>query len=124
MCIWRWVAATSIALWMQTALAEDLTAADIIRNLVDNPYIAHWWPGGAERPYRPTFSGTGANRVRALGRLVSYYYMGSLIIPSLVVPAAADGPVLVGDPVVGRIRISRIRWTAPGDGGIVGGSPI
>ena len=58
-------------------------AADMIRHLDENEYIARWWPGGKERPYRPTFSGTGSNRVRAVGRLVGYNYMGSVIIPRL-----------------------------------------
>ncbi len=58
-------------------------AADLIRHLDENPYVARWWPGGPERPYRPSFSGTGANRVRAVGRLVGYQYMGSTIIPAI-----------------------------------------
>lgn len=58
-------------------------AADMIRHLDENPYIARWWPGGKERPYRPSFSGTGANRVRALGRLVLYNYASNTIIPRL-----------------------------------------
>lgn len=58
-------------------------AADMIRHLGENQYVARWWPGGVQRPYRPAFSGTGANRVRAVGRLVLYTYMGSVIIPRL-----------------------------------------
>lgn len=58
-------------------------AADMIRHLDENPHIARWWPGGITRPYRPAFSGTGANRVRALGRLVLFNYLSSLIIPRL-----------------------------------------
>jgi hypothetical protein len=58
-------------------------AADMIRHLDENPHIARWWPGGKERPYIPSFSGTGANRVRAVGRLVLFNYMGSVIIPTL-----------------------------------------
>lgn len=58
-------------------------AADMIRHLDENPHIARWWPGAMSRPYRPTFSGTGANRVRALGRLVLFNYLSSLIIPRL-----------------------------------------
>lgn len=58
-------------------------AADTIRHLDENEYVAPWWPGGLERPYRPSFSGTGANRVRAVGRLVLFNYMGNTIIPRL-----------------------------------------
>ena len=58
-------------------------AADMIRHLDENRYIAHWWPGGKKRPYRPTFSGTGANRVRAVGRLVLFNYLSNTIIPRL-----------------------------------------
>ena len=36
MCVWRWVAAATVALWMQSALAEDLTAADIIRKAMEH----------------------------------------------------------------------------------------
>jgi len=58
-------------------------AADMIRHLSENPVIARWWPGGVEKPYRPSFAGTGANRVRAVGRLVLYNYLSSTIIPRL-----------------------------------------
>lgn len=59
-------------------------AADMIRHLSENQFIARWWPGGSDqRPFIPSFSGTGANRVRAVGRLVLYNYMGSTIIPRL-----------------------------------------
>jgi hypothetical protein len=58
-------------------------AADMIRYLDENPHIARWWPGAPTRPYRPSFSGTGAHRVRAVGRLVLYNYMSSVIIPRL-----------------------------------------
>ena len=36
MCVWRWMAAATVALWMQSALAEDLTAADIIRKAMEH----------------------------------------------------------------------------------------
>lgn len=58
-------------------------AADMIRHLNENHYIARWWPGGTKRPYRPKFSGTGANRVRAVGRLVLFIYLGNTILPRL-----------------------------------------
>jgi len=62
---------------------EAFDAADLVRHLNENPYIARWWPGGSERPYRPTFSGTGANRVRAVGRLVLHSYLSSVVIPRI-----------------------------------------
>ncbi len=58
-------------------------AADMIRHLDENPYIAAWWPGGLKRPYRPSFSGTGAKRVRAVGRLVLFNYISDLIMPRI-----------------------------------------
>lgn len=54
-------------------------AAGIIRHLADNPYIASWWPGGTERPYRVDFSGTGAHRVRAVGRLVLFHHISHIV---------------------------------------------
>lgn len=57
-------------------------AADLIRHLDENPYVARWWPERT-RPYHPTFSGTGANRVRAVGRLVMQTYLSSVIIPRI-----------------------------------------
>jgi hypothetical protein len=58
-------------------------AAELIRHLESSPYIADWWPGWPERPYRPTFSGTGAGRVRAVGRLVLFNYLNDVILPRI-----------------------------------------
>jgi hypothetical protein len=58
-------------------------AAELIRHLDSSPYIADWWPGWPERPYRPTFSGTGAGRVRAVGRLVLFNYLNDVILPRI-----------------------------------------
>lgn len=60
-----------------------LDAADLISHLSENPYIARWWPGGLDRPYRPRFSGVGASRVRPVGRLVLFNYMSSVILPAI-----------------------------------------
>src|SRR5690606_18682202 len=48
-----------------------------------NRYIAPWWPGGPRRPYRPTFAGAGAERVRAVGRLALFHYLSNTIMPAL-----------------------------------------
>jgi len=58
---------------------DAFDAAEIIRHLDENPYIARWWPGWPERPYRPTFAGTGAKRVRAIGRLAFFVYIDEII---------------------------------------------
>lgn len=58
-------------------------AAEMIRQVKTNRYIAPWWPGGTRRPYRPTFAGAGAERVRAVGRLALFHYLSNTIMSAL-----------------------------------------
>ena len=58
-------------------------AAEMIRQVKTTRYIAPWWPGGTRRPYRPTFAGAGAERVRAVGRLALFHYLSNTIMSAL-----------------------------------------